>query len=218
MVRERREHKGPSVVARHRLSSYSITMPPPLILASTSRYRRALLERLGVPFTAIAPDVDEASVKARIGEPDAAAVALARAKAEAVAAEHRDAVVIGSDQIATIDGRILDKPGSAARAIEQLQSLRGRTHRLVTAVAIAHPAGLVEFVDVTSLTMRAVDDAALARYVAAEQPFDCAGSYKIEGRGIALFATISSADQTAIVGLPLLRLAQELRVLGFVIP
>jgi len=193
-------------------------MPPPLLLASTSPYRRELLARLGLPFTCERPGVDEDAVKRALGEPLAVVRELAQQKARAVARRFPTAVVIGSDQAATIDGAILDKPGNAANAIAQLTRLQGRPHTLLTAVAIAHPGGLVEFVDTTTLHMRALDAATIARYVAAEQPLDCAGSYKIEALGITLFERIDGADQTAIQGLPLLRLCRELRALGFAMP
>jgi septum formation protein len=188
------------------------------VLASTSPYRRQLLERLRIPFTCVAPEIDESTVKQRIADPDRLASELARQKALAVAAKRRDAFVIGSDQVATIDGAVLDKPGTAARAAEQLQRLAGREHRLITAVAIAHGDSLVEFVDVTRLCMRTLSPAEIERYVAVDRPLDCAGSYRIEGLGIALFAGISCEDQTAIVGLPLLRLCAELRQLGVPVP
>ncbi len=143
---------------------------------------------------------------------------LARAKAERVFEAYPDALVVGSDQGATLDGQRLDKPGSADRAIDQLRRLRGRQHQLLTAVAIRHPGGLAEFVDVTRLCMRDLDDGEIDRYVAADQPLDCAGSYKIESLGISLFAAIDSEDQTAIQGLPLLRLSAELRQLGLRLP
>ncbi|MCA3007275.1 MAG: septum formation protein Maf [Phycisphaerales bacterium] len=193
-------------------------MLPPLVLASTSPYRRELLARLRLPFVCERPGVDEDAVKRALGEPLAIVRDLARAKARAVAARHPGAVVIGGDQGAEVDGALLDKPGDAARATAQLQRLRGREHQLLTAVAVAHPGGLVEWVETTRLTMRALGDDAIARYVAAEQPFDCAGSYKIEGLGIGLFDAIAGDDQTAIVGLPLLRLCRELRALGMLLP
>ncbi len=189
-----------------------------LILASTSPYRRDLLARLALPFTTIAPGVDEDTVKRTAPDALAVVTTLARAKAQAVAASRRGAIVIGSDQAATLDGIVLDKPGSAANAQAQLARLQGREHRLLTAVAIVHPRGLVEFVDTTLLAMRTLSAAEIARYVAAERPFDCAGSYKIEGLGIALFERIVGGDPTAIVGLPLLRLAAELRALGLPVP
>jgi septum formation protein len=190
----------------------------PLVLASTSPYRRELLGRLGLPFTCEPPRVDEAAFKVPARRPPQVAVDLARAKAATVAARHPDAVVIGSDQVATVDDAILDKPGSVEAARAQLQRLQGRTHELVTAVAIAHGGGMVEFVDTTALAMRRLDDAAIARYVAADQPLDCAGSYRIEALGVTLFDRIECSDWTAIVGLPLLRLGAELRALGFALP
>lgn len=191
---------------------------PPLILASTSPYRRQLLERLRVPFACERPGVDEDAVKRSHEGPLAVVQALARQKALAVAARHPGAIVVGSDQAATIDGAILDKPATVANAQAQLQRLQGREHRLLTAVAIAHARGVVEFVDTTRLQMRPLAPGEIERYVAQEQPLDCAGSYKIEALGIALFESIASDDQTAIVGLPLLRLCRELRALGLAIP
>jgi septum formation protein len=188
-----------------------------LVLASTSRYRRQLLERLGVPFECVAPGVDEDTFKAVEQNPERLAQRLARAKAEDVARRHPEAVVIGSDQVAEVGGAILGKPGTAAAAVEQLLRLQGREHRLITAVALATPDEVVEFTDVTVLRMRRLDRAALLRYVEADQPLDCAGSYKIEARGRALFEAVESADHTAITGLPLLWLKGELVRLGFVI-
>lgn len=189
-----------------------------VVLASTSPYRRQLLERLRLPFTSVSPGVDEAAVKQRLRAAEAVVQELARQKALAVVAHHRDALVIGSDQCVCLDGDILDKPGSAPAAIAQLQRLQGRAHELLTAVAIAHRGGVVEFLDRTRLRMRPLTAAEIERYVAAEQPLDCAGSYKIEGLGVALFDRIECEDQTAIVGLPLLRLCAELRKLGAPLP
>jgi septum formation protein len=131
---------------------------------------------------------------------------------------HPAAVVIGSDQGAVLDAALLDKPGSEANATAQLRALRGRAHDLVTAVAIAHPAGLVTFTDVTTLWMRDLTDEEIARYVQRERPLQCAGSYMIESLGVALFDRVESEDHTAIVGLPLARLSRELRALGFALP
>lgn len=191
---------------------------PELILASSSPYRRQLLARLGVPFTVVPPKVDEAAFDDRGLAPADLAVRLARAKATAIARHHADAIVIGSDQLACVDGRPLGKPGSAPAAAAQLRLLAGREHLLTTAVAIVHPRGMVEFADTAVLTMRALADDEIDRYVAADQPLDCAGSYRIEGLGIALFARIDCADHAAILGLPLLRLAHELRALGLRLP
>jgi len=190
----------------------------PLVLASTSPYRRELLARLRLPFSCEKPGVDEDAAKRTLPDPAAVVAELARQKARAVAVRLPDAIVIGSDQGACLDGTMLDKPGTAANAIAQLTALAGRTHELRTAVAIVHAGGLVEWTDVTRLTMRALAREEIERYVAAEQPLDCAGSYKIEGLGIALFERIESEDQTAIQGLPLLRLAAELRRLGLCVP
>jgi len=191
---------------------------PELVLASTSPYRRQLLERLGMPFRCEAPGVDEAAVKVRLRDPLAVASELARLKASTVARRHPQAIVIGSDQVATEGGTLLDKPGTAIAASAQLRRLANREHRLHTAVAIAHQHGLVEFVDTAVLHMRPLSEAEITRYVAAESPLDCAGSYKIEGLGIALFQRVECSDHTAITGLPLLRLAAELRALGVAIP
>jgi septum formation protein len=190
----------------------------PLILASTSRYRAELLARLGVPFGSEAPGVDEDATKRRLTDPAAVVSSLAAQKAQAVAARHPNAIVIGSDQGATIDGQLLDKPGTANNAHAQLHLLQGRSHRLLTAVAIAHPDGVMQFVDVTTLHMRPLSGAEIERYVASDEPLDCAGSYRIERLGISLFERIDCADQTAIVGLPLLRLCVELRRLGLSLP
>jgi len=190
----------------------------PLVLASTSPYRRELLARLRLPFSCEKPGVDEDAAKRTLPDPAAVVAELARQKARAVAVRLPDAIVIGSDQGACLDGTMLDKPGTAANAIAQLTALAGRTHELRTAVAIVHAGGLVEWTDVTRLTMRALAREEIERYVAAEQPLDCAGSHKIEGLGIALFERIESEDQTAIQGLPLLRLAAELRRLGLCVP
>jgi septum formation protein len=176
-----------------------------------------LLERLGIPFEIRRPDVDEESIKSTWkGSPAGLVRHLARAKAESVA--ERGAVVIGSDQIAVLDGRILGKPGSAGAAITQLTLLSGRTHELITATAIASAGKVDEDANVTRLTMRSLAPAEIERYVAADMPTDCAGSYKLESRGIALFEAIESADHTAIVGLPLIALTTALRNLGFRVP
>lgn len=191
---------------------------PCLVLASTSRYRKALLERLGIPFTVAAPACDEAAYQARIADPFDLAIALAAAKAEAVARAHPAAVVIGSDQVCAHDGAVLGKPGDRPRALAQLQRLQGRSHDLITAVCVLGPNGAQAFHDLSRLRMRALDDAALLRYLDRDEPYDCAGSYKLEAAGITLFATIQSADHTAITGLPLLQLTGVLRTLGFALP
>jgi septum formation protein len=197
--------------------------PPPLILASTSAYRRELLARVKIPFECVAPGVDE---RPQPGENALALVArLARAKARAVALQRPDAWVIGSDQVAVLlDGtqkeHILGKPGSAANCIDQLLSCSGRTLSFVTAVAIVRhsDASLSEFIDTTRVTFRTLDEATIERYVARESPLDCAGGFKSEGLGITLCESIDSSDPTALIGLPLIRLCAVLRTAGFDLP
>lgn len=189
-----------------------------LILGSTSPYRRALLERLRLPFRCERPRCDEEALKRPDLSPQALAEMLAEAKAVSVAAEFPRAVVIGSDQVAACDGRILGKPGTAAKAVEQLLLLSGREHQLITAMVVIADGRVLRHTDVTRLTMRRLDRAALERYVAADAPLDCAGSYKLEQLGICLFDRIDSADQSAITGLPLLALTRMLGSLGFAIP
>ncbi|TNF23487.1 MAG: septum formation protein Maf [Deltaproteobacteria bacterium] len=194
-------------------------MSPPrrLILASTSRYRKALLERLGVSFDAMAPDCDE-TAHPGLG-PDALARILAREKATSVAIE--DALVIGSDQVVDLDGEVLGKPHTAAAAEAQLRRMAGRSHRLVTAVAVhdTRTGRTLDAVDVHTMTMRALDDARIAAYVAHDAPLDCAGSYLLERRGIALFSRIEAdpetADDTAIIGLPLMKTLRLLAEHGY---
>jgi len=197
--------------------------PPPLILASTSRYRRALLERLGVPFSCIAPDVDEAFLP---GESAAALVTrLARAKAAAVASQNPQAWVIGSDQVAVLvpaGGKevILGKPGTAARCIQQLQECSGQMLSFITGVAILqHESGQRrEFIDTTRVRYRTLDLSTIERYVEREQPLDCAGGFKSEALGITLCESIESVDPTGLIGLPLIRVAALLREAGFELP
>jgi septum formation protein len=195
-------------------------MPPRLILASTSPYRRTLLARLGVAFTAAAPRCDEEMLKGTMGAlpPQALAEALADAKARSLLPEADADVVIGSDQLAEIDGRILGKPGSAARAQEQLGTLSGREHRLVTAMVILHAGRIWRHTDIARLTMRRLDPWAIERYVARDQPLDCAGAYKLEAGGVALFSAIACDDHSAITGLPLLAVTRILADIGFAVP
>lgn len=195
-----------------------MSSPSELILASTSPYRRALLERFRLPFRCVAPEVDEAH---RDGEAAAERSArLALAKAAAVAARHPDAAVIGSDQVALCEGIVLDKPGSASVAIEQLHRLSGRVASFHTAVAVQYRRGAVfdSFTNVTQVRFRALSPTEIERYVAAEQPFDCAGSFRSEALGSVLFEGLVSDDPTGLVGLPLIRLAASLRSMGYPLP
>jgi septum formation protein len=191
-----------------------------LILASASVYRRQLLERLGVPFRWVDPQVDEPAIKALFDAASAADLAdhLAMAKAVKVARQEANAVVIGSDQVAVCGDRLLDKPLSREAAIEQLQHLSGKTHQLITAVCISVEGALLRRSDVTSLAMRRLTPDEIARYVTADNPVDCAGSYKLESRGISLFESIQSADHSAVTGLPLITVTTLLRDLGYSIP
>lgn len=193
-------------------------MTPQLVLASTSPHRRKLLERLGLPFTAIAPGCDESAHHDRGLAPAALARELARVKARAVAANHQDAVVIGADQVCALGDEVFGKPGSHAAAAAQLARLRGSTHALFTAVCVVHAGREHAFLDESRLTMRALDDKEIERYLARDRPLDCAGAYKLEQAGITLFSAIESADHTAIVGLPLLQLSAVLRQCGFTLP
>jgi septum formation protein len=187
---------------------------PPLILASTSRHRRALLQRLGLAFDVVAPDVDETPLPGE--RPADTAVRLAEAKARTVARLHPDALIIGSDQVADFHGESVGKPRDRAHAFEQLRAMRGRTVIFHTAVALLNARTGVcrsALVDVAS-TFRSVEDAALEAYLEREQPFDCAGAVKSEGLGIALFTRIASDDPTALIGLPLIRLTDLLEAEG----
>jgi septum formation protein len=192
--------------------------PPRLILASTSIYRRQLLDRFALPYEVVAPKTDESP---RAGEaPQRLAERLAHAKADAVARLHPEAWVIGSDQVAERDGEALGKPGDHARALAQLRAASGRVLRFHTAVCLRHLASNAACAhrDVTEVAFRALDDAGIERYLQAEKPYDCAGSFKSEGMGIALFEGIRSEDPTALIGLPLIALARMLRAAGFALP
>jgi septum formation protein len=187
---------------------------PPLILASTSPYRRELLQRLRLVFEVVPPQVDETP---QAGEsPSQLAERLSLAKAHAVAALRPEAVVIGSDQVCELDGRALGKPGSHERAVLQLRALSGRRAVFHTSVAVVRAgSGFAEHrAAPVVVRFRALADEEIERYLRAEQPYDCAGSAKCETLGIALVEAIESDDPTALVGLPLIRTAQMLRAAG----
>ena len=196
------------------IPSSAVGSTPRLILASSSAYRRELLGRLRLPFEAIAPDIDETP---RPGEtPDATALRLAVEKARAIAATHPDALVIGSDQVATLDGEQIGKPGDHARALAQLQKMRGREVVFHTALCLwdartgTHQLDNVQ----TFVTFRNLPDDELDAYLRIEQPYDCAGSAKNEALGIAILERIDSLDPTALTGLPLIALSSMLRRAG----
>jgi septum formation protein len=185
-----------------------------IVLASTSRYRRELLERLRLPFEVRSPDVDETPLAGE--RPIQLARRLALAKADAIAGRDIEAVVIGSDQVADLDGRSIGKPGDHARATAQLRAMRGRAVVFHTAVAVVcRGSGFAE-VELASVSVRFRDlaDAEIERYLRAEEPYDCAGSAKAETLGIALLEAIDSDDPTALIGLPLIRTCALLRRAG----
>ena len=185
-----------------------------LILGSTSRYRKELLARLRIPFETAAPDVDETPHSNE--SPKDLALRLALAKARAVALKHPDAVVIGSDQVADLDGIPLGKPGNHTNAILQLQRMRGKTVIFQTALSVVCIATGYERTDLAEVKVkfRDLSDAEIETYLRAEEPYDCAGSAKSEGLGIALLDAIDNDDPTALIGLPLIRTCQLLREAG----
>jgi septum formation protein len=212
------------LAATRYLSVFLINIPsndmiPRLILASSSAYRRELLARLQLPFEAIAPDIDETP---QPGEtPEATALRLARDKAAAIARLHPGALVIGSDQVATLDGAQIGKPGDHARALAQLRTMRGRRVVFHTALCLwdgraeASPDSAMQLENIqTWVTFRDLPDAELDAYLRIEQPYDCAGSAKNEGLGIAILERIDSTDPTALTGLPLIALTGMLRRAG----
>ena len=186
----------------------------PLILGSTSAYRRELLSRLRLPFSVVGPEVDETPLQDE--RPQQLACRLAMAKARAVAALHPQAVVIGSDQVADLNGLPLGKPGDHARATVQLQQMRGKTVIFQTAVAVVCQDSGFAQMDLAQVKVRFRDlsNEEIERYLLAETPYDCAGSAKSEGLGIALLDAIESDDPTALVGLPLIRTCTMLRAVG----
>ena len=189
-----------------------------LVLGSTSRYRRELLERLRIPFIVESPDVDETPLSGE--SPRELALRLALAKARAVARRHPQAVVIGSDQVADLHGEPLGKPGTHERALVQLRRMRGQVVVFQTAVAVVCDATEFEQLELAPVSVRfrsleeGLDDAEIERYLRAEQPYDCAGAAKSEGLGIALLSQIDNDDPTALVGLPLIRTCRMIRAAG----
>ena len=192
--------------------------PRQLVLASTSRYRKMLLDRLGLPFLVVAPGTDETSL--RDEAPAATAFRLAEAKARSVAGAHPDAVIIGSDQVADCDGRPIGKPGTHERAVAQLTELSGQTVVFHTGLCVLDAASgqcQTALVDVRS-TFRFLSADEIESYLRSERPYDCAGSVRSEALGIALFERIESDDPTALIGLPLIQLTSMLRAAGIGVP
>lgn len=199
-------------------NSFTDTSAPQIILASSSAYRKELFQRLHLPFLAIAPDIDESPLNHEA--PEQTALRLAQQKAEAIAKQYPNAIVIGSDQVATLDGKQIGKPGNHERALQQLQIMRGRQVIFHTALCVLNQqaediANTLQSQNCqTVVHFRNLSDAELDAYLRIEQPYDCAGSAKNEGLGIAILEAIHSDDPTALTGLPLITLTSMLRKLG----
>lgn len=191
---------------------------PRIVLASASRYRQGLLNRFLDDYETVSPDVDESRQDREM--PDAMAARLARDKAEAVSSTHRDALVIGADQVADLDGRVLGKPGDHRNAAEQLLAASGRTVRFLTAVCVLDPVNRQRFehTDRTEVHFRQFDRRLADIYLRHDKPYDCAGSFRLEGAGFVLFDSVSTDDPTALIGLPMIWLAGTLRELGYLLP
>ncbi|TNJ19751.1 septum formation inhibitor Maf [Aeromonas sobria] len=193
-------------------------MPQNLTLASTSRYRKALLEKLGLPFDCAAPDVDERPLAEESAQ--ALVARLARAKAEAIADGRDHGLIIGSDQVCVCDGRILGKPGTIDNAVAQLMAAQGRSVTFYTGLCVLDAATgqAHQLVEPFTVHFRTLDEAAIRRYVEAELPLDCAGSFKCEGMGIVLFKGLEGRDPNALIGLPLIGLIELLDRHGIALP
>ena len=185
-----------------------------LILASTSPYRKALLEQLQLPFKTVDSEVNEEKYKREIKDPHQLTKTLALKKAMSVFEKNPEAIVIGGDQVSLFHGEILGKPGTKQKAEEQLHKLQGNKHQLVTATCLKTPQQTFEWTEVIDLTMRKLSPDQIRKYVEIEEPLFCAGSYKIESLGINLFESIQCSDHTAIVGMPLIKLGTYLRECG----
>ena len=188
---------------------------PQIVLASTSPFRRELLGRLGFPFETAAPDTDESPLPGE--SPEALALRLSEAKAKAVADRYPGTLIIGSDQVAVLDGRIYGKPGSHERAVEQLRAMRGRSVNFYTGLCLYNAAsGTARTVGIPTLvTFRDLSNEEIERYLLREQPYNCAGSAKSEGLGIAIIARMEGTDPNALIGLPLIALCDLLRAEGY---
>lgn len=193
-----------------------------IILASTSKYRKELLTRLGHEFECISPNLDEDVFKAQINDPILLAETLGKEKALAVLnqnlSKNKEAIIIGSDQLAECDGILLSKPKNMEKAVEQLIFLNDKCHRLITSYTVAYNNELITKTNITSLTMRNLSIEQIKKYLSSDIPFDCAGSYKLELKGISLFTKIDTEDYNAIIGLPLISLGSTLNQLGITTP
>lgn len=194
------------------------SLPTELILASSSKYRKLLLQRLGIPFDCQAPEIDET---AQSGErPIDLAERLAAQKAASVSIRNPQALVIGSDQLAVFNGQVIGKPGNYPAALEQLQSFSGQVVEFLTAVTVqcSENSFAESYIDSTLVRFRALEREEIERYLEKEKPFDCAGAFKAESLGIVLFESISSEDPTALIGLPLIHTVAMLRRAGLQLP
>jgi septum formation protein len=191
---------------------------PDILLASSSPYRRGLLDRFLTEFEAVSPDVDESNDAGL--EPGELARHLARAKAEAVSASARDALIIGADQLAVLEGQVLGKPGSHQKAVEQLLAASGKSVKFLTAVCVLDPVTRkrYEHTDETIVQFREFDRRLAEAYLRLDEPYDCAGSFKLEGAGFLLFESVKTDDPTALVGLPMIWISDRLLELGYLLP
>jgi septum formation protein len=191
---------------------------PAIFLASSSPYRRDLLDRFLDEYQTISPDIDERNDQGL--DPESLASHLARIKAEAVSINARDALVIGADQLAVLDDVVLGKPGNHQKAVEQLLAASGKTVTFLTAVCILDPVGRTryEHVDRTTVRFRSFDRRLVEAYLRHDEPYDCAGSFKLEGAGFVLFESINAEDPTALIGLPMIWVADRLLQLGYLTP
>jgi len=191
---------------------------PAIVLASSSQYRRGLLDRFLDEYQIVSPDIDERNVDEL--DPEALASKLARSKAETVSMTIRDALVIGADQLAVLDDQVLGKPGDHQKAVEQLLAASGKSVTFLTAVCILDPVGRTryEHVDKTTVHFRQFDRRLAETYLRHDEPYDCAGSFKIEGAGFVLFESVKTDDPTALIGLPMIWLSDVLLELGYLTP
>jgi septum formation protein len=191
---------------------------PSIILASSSRYRRGLLDRFLTEYQIVSPDLDESAEDS--ADPGVLAGTLARQKAEKVSSAHHDSVVIGADQLAVLDGLVLGKPGNHQKAVEQLLAASGKSVTFLTAVCVLDPVGRrrYEHIDRTEVRFRDFDRRLAEAYLRHDEPYDCAGSFKIEGAGSVLFESVSTDDPTALIGLPMIWLSATLMELGCLLP
>ena len=191
---------------------------PEILLASSSPYRRGLLDRFLAEFEAVSPDVDESNNEGL--EPGELARHLARAKAEAVSASSRNALIIGADQLAVLDGQVLGKPGSHQKAVEQLLAASGKSVKFLTAVCMLDPVTRkrYEHTDETNVQFREFDRRLAEAYLRLDEPYDCAGSFKLEGAGFVLFESVKTDDPTALIGLPMIWISDRLLELGYLLP